>query len=202
MNIKNIRSKLLRLLRGDEGQTAAGAILLVAGAITIFIGIMVVGEMYGAVIGTSYTNESLGSFGGNNITSLSVANPRMSNLETIVVRNISTTMTLNTSFDSWGCSNVPCYNIIDYDTGAINVTLGYAQTVNVSGQDGSTDTIYIDYTQSSLKEAVIRTTLLAAMGFTMTGFLLLGISLIVLGAAIILGYVQILSGGGIRFGRR
>ncbi len=197
MNIKNLRSKLLGLLRGDKGQTGTGAILLIAGAITIFIGIMIVGEFYTAVIGTGYTNESVGSFTvAQNYTTFTVANPRISNLETFAVRNESTTATLNDSFGATGCANVPCYRIVNRDTGVINFTLSYAGEKPIG-----TDAIYVDYTQSNLREAVIRTTLIAAMGFTMTGFLLLGISLIVLGAAIILGYVQMLSGGGMRLRR-
>ncbi len=89
------------LYHGDKGQTAAGAIMLVSGAITLFIGILVVSEIYNNIDRSKFTT-------------------------------------------------------------------------------------------------VMNTTFVAVLGFTMTGFLLLGISLIVLGAAIILGYVQMLSGGGMR----
>jgi hypothetical protein len=92
------------LYHGDKGQTATGAIMLVSGSITIFIGILVVSEIYNNINRSNFTT-------------------------------------------------------------------------------------------------VMNTTFVAVLGFTMTGFLLLGISLIVLGAAIILGYVQMLSGGGMRIRR-
>lgn len=191
---KRLSSLLGTKDRGQVGK-AGGTMLVIIGAITIFIGLLVFAEVNTAIIGASVSNESLGAFSGN-VSAFTVASPGVNRFQTFAVRNVSTTMTRNDSFDIRGCSNVPCYTWLDFVTGQINVTLGYGANDEIAqGQDGSTDVINIDYFgPSNIRDQSTSNTLTTVTTSFLTAIVLLGVSLIVLGASVILGIVGGLAG--------
>lgn len=170
----------------SEGNIETGIRLLIIGVVFLLISIFIVGAVSDTVIDKPFNNESLGSM-TSNITSFTAAYPKLSSSDT-VVRNLSTTMTANNSFDMWGCSNVPCYEIVNRDTGVVNVTLCYENGSDcLAGADGLTDTIYIDYIQQHINSDAgystsksLRTNAFAAFGIA-------GVVFILMGAALVLG---------------
>lgn len=181
MNIK----KSLDLFASDEGgqvspptissdpaMNTAGKIVGVI--VLALVGLLLWNSIGGSVQGTLITNQSIGTFSGN-VSVITVGNPAINEFESFVFRNQSTTLTRNESFDHSGCSNTPCYRVISFQTGQLNVTLGYrnnASSANVTnGQADSTDPMFGDYrgggslTDTDSNRAVnnVRTTGLSAM---------------------------------------
>lgn len=183
LGLKHIQGK-------SQGNVDVGIKLLIVGITFLLIGIFVVETVAFSVISQPVNNESLGNIAGN-ITAFTVNSPKMASAG-IVVRNISTAMTNNESFDADGCANVPCYDIIDRGVGTLNVTMCYPYTgvAQCGGANDTTQTIFIDYTIQRVDSDVALSTAQGIQTTARSGFVVAGVALMIIGAAIILGLLD------------
>lgn len=178
----NFQKLLKAFLFDRRGQAAAGTVIAIAA--TLFVGIVIVSEIYDAVVVEYVENETLGTITAN-ITDFTTAQVPISAHadHTPVVINETTTFTAATSLP---CT-APCYLIDNYATGNISVNIS---TPAGSGMLVGAESIYITYYDAKLGTTASLAGGVTAGGYMWTGLLFLGLALLVMGAVYVLRMIK------------
>lgn len=173
--------RLQRFNRNQSGQAVQSVIVITA---TILIGIKILFELYQGTIYQYYPNEYIGNMTApNNITyfGVSVNNLPLEVSPAPVLRN--GTDAIVTVGTTWPC----VASCVAVDT-AGNVSVNLTEIAT-----GHSEAIYIDYYQMRVTGSAL-TQGKATEGYLWTGILFLGLGILVLGAAYILGIIGNLGG--------
>lgn len=172
-----------KIMREEKGQAAVQT-FIGTGAL-VFVGILVIAQVFSGA-GVGYIqNEALGNMTGN-LTDFTADFTPMSqhSSHTPVLSNTTTEFNLGDDITT-GCT-VPCF-AVTYDSGNISVNATYPD------QDPTTNELTLTYYESDV-EGTGLTTLVTVEGYLWVGMGFLGLGLLVLGAIFVLRIIRQMGG--------